>query len=84
MAAGVCLLGGARARVWDDMGGEGGTAGGWEYGRGRGQVGSVARSSNGSEIGEVGEVGLGGGGGVVGGQGACMQRGRRNIGWGET
>ena len=63
------------------MGGEGGTAGGWEYGGGRGLVCGEARSSNGSKIGEVGEVGRQG---VVGGQGACMQRGRRNIGWGET
>ena len=63
------------------MGGEGGTAGGWEYGGGRGPVGGVARFSNGSDIGEVGEVGSSG---VVGGQGACVQRGRRNIGRGET
>ena len=44
-------------------------------------MGGVARSSNGWEIGEVGEVGSWG---VVGGQGAHMQRGRRNIGGGET
>ena len=43
------------------MGGEGGTAGGWEYGGGRGPVGGVARSSKGLEIGEVGEVGSLGG-----------------------
>ena len=47
--------------IWEASG----MAGGLECGGGRGLVGGVARSSNGSEIGEVGELGSLGGCGRI-------------------